>query len=155
MNESKKGSRALRIIWGLFPWLIVIILIFLAVSLFGRIKEEKALIEAEKKAAIKDEVPAVKVITLTLVPKRLKDTINLPAEIVPYEDLSVKAEVPGQIIEVFVKEGQDVEEGKLLVQLDDRDYVSRIDQIKANYSLAKQDYKRISKLVEKRIAATT
>lgn len=155
MNEVKKGSRLLRILWGFFPWLIVIILVVLVVLFVGKIKEEKALIEAEKKAAIKDEVPAVKVITLTMVPERLRDTINLPAEIVPFEDLELKAEVPGQIINVLVKEGQDVEEGQLLVQLDDRDYVSRINQIKANYNLALQDYERISKLVERKIAAAT
>jgi len=100
-------------------------------------------------------VPAVRIITLTLTPRRLVDKINLPAQIDPYEEVWVKAEVPGQVIEVFVKEGQMVKKGQVLMKLDDRDYRTRLARIEANYKLAKLNYERTKTLVKKKIAATT
>jgi RND family efflux transporter MFP subunit len=58
-------------------------------------------------------------------------------------------------MDVHVREGQDVREGDLLVELDNRDYLSRIDRIEANYDLAMIDFERVSGLVKKRIAAVT
>ena len=154
-SEPKKKTRILRFFWALFPWLIVVLILAFVISMYGRIKEEKARLEEAKKAAIKKEVPAVRVITLTLVPNRLEDKINLPAAVEPYENLWVKAEVPGQVVNVLVKEGQIVEKGQILVELDDRDYISRLERIEANHKLAMLDHDRIDDLVKKRIAAVT
>ncbi|MBW1803006.1 MAG: efflux RND transporter periplasmic adaptor subunit, partial [Deltaproteobacteria bacterium] len=114
---------------------------------------KKIRLEEEKKAAMKTEVPAVRVITLTIEPKRLEDKISLPAEVEPYENLWVKAEVSGQILKVFVDEGQMVKKGQVLVKLDDRDYKSRLARIEANYKLAKVDHERTIKLARRKIAA--
>ena len=154
-SEPKKKTRILRFFWALFPWLIVVLILAFVISMYGRIKEEKARLEEAKKAAIKKEVPAVRVITLTLVPNRLEDKINLPAAVEPYENLWVKAEVPGQVVNVLVKEGQIVEKGQILVELDDRDYISRLERIEATHKLAMLDHDRIDDLVKKRIAAVT
>ena len=106
MKASKKKHRFLRFVWGFFPWLMVAAIVVVIVVLGGRIKEEKARIEEAKKAAIKEEVPAVRVITLTLEPRRLEDKLTLPAEVEPRENLWVKAEVRGQVVKILVEEGQ-------------------------------------------------
>ena len=104
-----------------------------------RIQLEKTRLEKAKQAAIKiDNVP-VSVITLSLTPMRLEDKINLPGYVDPYEDLRVKAEVGGQVVNIPVKEGQTVKKGQILVELDDRDYRLRISRIEAAYELAKLD----------------
>jgi membrane fusion protein (multidrug efflux system) len=77
----------------------------------------------------------------------------LPAEVEPFEDLWVKAEVKGQVVDIPAKEGQSVKKGQLLVRLDDRDYRSRLARIEANFRLAEQDYGRMATLVKKNIAA--
>ena len=123
--------------------------------MLGQINEKKARLEAEKKAAIRESLPPVRVITLTLRSKTLEDRINLPATVVPYENLWVKAEVPGQVVRVPVKEGQIIDTGQVLVELDDRDYRTRLERIEANYELALSDRDRISDLVKKKIAAST
>ena len=153
MNKSDSKTKALRFLWGIFPWLMVCLILGLIVILGGRIIEEQGRLAEAKKAAMKKEVPAVRVITLTLKPERLEDKISLPAEIEPFEDLWVKAEVRGQVVSIPVKEGQRIKKGQLLVKLDDRDYRSRLARIEANYRLAKQDYKRMADLVKKNIAA--
>ena len=153
MDKSDSKTKILRFLWGIFPWLIVGLILGLIVILGGRIIEEQGRLAEAKKAAMKKEVPAVRVITLTLKPERLEDKISLPAEVEPSEDLWVKAEVKGQVVSIPAKEGRLVKKGQLLVRLDDRDYRSRLARIEANYRLAGQDNERMAALVEKNIAA--
>jgi membrane fusion protein (multidrug efflux system) len=155
MKSTKVKIKLLRFVWGAIPWLMVALILAFVVIMGSRIKEKKAHLEEAKKAAIKQEVPAVRIITLTLTPRRLFDKINLPAQIDPYEEVWVKAEVPGQVIEVLVKEGQMVKKGQVLMKLDDRDYRTRLARIEANHTLAKLNHARTKTLVKKKIAAPT
>lgn len=155
MRSSNLKNRILRFIWGLIPWLMVAIIVAFIVVVGSRIKEKRARLEEAKKAAMKKEVEPVQVITLTLEPRRLVDKIDLPAEVEPYENLWVKAEVAGQIVKVMVEEGQTVRERQVLLRLDDRDYRARLAQIEANYELAKLNRDRIAALVKKGVTATT
>lgn len=151
MNKTDRKTRVLRFIWGTIPWMIVVLLVVFIVILGSRIMNEKARLEEAKKAAVKKEIEQVQVITLTLKPRRLEDKINLPAMVDPYEDVLIKAEVPGQVIKVLVQEGQTVTNGQVLVQLDDRDYRVRLARIEANYQLAKLDYDRTAALAQKKV----
>jgi membrane fusion protein (multidrug efflux system) len=155
MSKSNTKTKILRFIWGIIPWLMVGLIVVFIVNMGGRIKEKQTRLEEAKKAAIKKQVPAVRVITLTLKPRQLEDKINLPAQVEPYRDVWVKAEVPGQVVKVFVEEGQTVKKGQVLVKLDDRDYRWRVARIEANYELAKLNHDRTSALVKKKIAAAT
>jgi len=155
MKSTQLKIKFLHLIWSTIPWLMVALIVAFIVTLGSRIKEKKADLEEVKKAAIKQQVPAVRIITLTLTPRRLVDKINLPAQIDPYEEVWVKAEIPGQVIEVLVEEGQMVKKGQVLMKLDDRDYRTRLARIEANYELAKLNYERTKTLVKKKIAAPT
>ena len=146
-------TRFLRFLWGIIPWLMVAIILVFILNMWERIKEKKGRLSEAKKAAMNREIPAVRVITLTLEPRLLEDKISLPAQIEPYENLWVKAEVPGQVVKVLVKEGQRIKKGQVLVQLDDRDYRSRLTRIEANYRLARLDYDRYAALAKEKIAA--
>jgi len=132
--------------------MVALIVVFIVI-MGGRIMDKKARLEEAKKAAMKKEVELVSVITLSLKPRRLEDKINLPSQVEPYEDLWVKAQVPGQVIKVLVQEGQAVTNGQVIVQLDDRDYRTRLTRIEANYQLAKLDYNRNAALVKKKVAS--
>lgn len=155
-RKDKKGKhRVLRFIWGFFPWFMVILVLGFAICMGMEIRDKSESIKKARKAAVKEENPAVRVITLAVEPKRLEDRINLPATVEPYENLWVKAEVTGQVVQVLVEEGRFVEKGQVLVKLDDRDYVSRLERIEANYKLAVSEHDRMSKLARDRIAAVT
>lgn len=151
MNKTERKTSLLRFIWGIIPWMIVVLIVIFIVILGSRIMHEKARLEEAKKAALKQNIEPVSVITLTLKPRRLEDKINLPAVVEPYEDVWVKAEVSGQVVEVLVQEGEAVQEGQVLIQLDDRDYKARLSRIEANYQLAKLEYERTSALVRKKV----
>ncbi len=153
MNRTNRKTRILRFIWGAIPWMMVALIVAFVVIMGARIMDKKARIDKAKEAAMKKEVAAVRVITLTLKPQRLVDKIDLPAQVEPYEDVEVKAEVVGQVVEVLVEEGQRIEKGQVIIQLDDRDYRTQLARIEANYELAELNYNRTKALVEKKLAA--
>jgi RND family efflux transporter MFP subunit len=152
---EEKEIRLLRFLWGFFPWLVVLLLFVLVVTMWFVNQEKKIRLEEAKKAAIKEAVPSIKVITLTLEPTRLADKLDLPAIVESFENLWVKTEVSGQVVHVPVKEGQTVNERQILVELDDRDYRLRLERIQANHKLATLDHKRMAELAKKKIAAET
>jgi membrane fusion protein (multidrug efflux system) len=127
------------------------LLVAFVVIMVGRINEKKARLVEAKKTAIKKDIEPVSTIVLTLEPRRLVDKIELPGQVEPYEDLWVKAEVSGQVMKVLVEEGQIVTKGAVLVELDERDYRTRLARIEANYSLAKLDHERTATLVQKKV----
>jgi membrane fusion protein (multidrug efflux system) len=155
MKGSTARGRLLGFVWGVIPWIMVALVAGFIVYMGGRIMEKQSELEEAKKASLKKTVPAVRVITLTLEPQRLVDVINLPAQVEAFEEVWVKSEVPGQVVEVRVKDGQMVKRGQVLVKLDDRDFRARLSRIEANYRLADLNFERTKTLVRKNLAAPT
>jgi RND family efflux transporter MFP subunit len=145
----------LRFVWGVIPWMMVALILGFIVYMGGRMMDKQSELAEAKEAAVKKTVPPVRVITLSLKPRRLVDVINLPAQVEAFEELWVKSEVPGQVVDVRVKEGQMVKRGQVLVKLDDRDFRARLSRIEANYRLANLNYERTKSLVKKNLAAPT
>jgi membrane fusion protein, multidrug efflux system len=150
--ESATKTRVLRSLWGTFPWIIVIILILSVVILFSKTKEKSKQLEEKNKAATKQEL-SVQIVTLTLKPGELEEKLDLPAVVESFENLWVKSEVPGLVRNILVKEGQMVEKGQVLMELDTRDYTSRLDRVEANYKLATIEHDRMAELYKKNSAA--
>lgn len=155
MNQTTGKSKLLRRIWGLFPWAIVLCIAVFIFSLYQDIRTERSRLEKAKQEAIRKDIPSVRVITLTAIPRRLEDTIKLPGYVEPGEDLWVKTEVSGQVVQILTKEGAQVTRGQVLAKLDDRDYRSRLARIEANHRLAKLEYDRIYSLDKKKITAAS
>lgn len=157
MSEPKLNTKTkvLRFIWNYFPWVLVLVLVVISANIGWMLYSKKQRIEEERRNAIKEETAAVKVAIMPIKQREFKDRINLPAMIESFEDLMVKSEVSGQIVDILVREGDYVEKGQVLVKLDDRDYQLRLESVQANYDFASSEYDRISKLAEKKIAATT
>ncbi|MBW2613552.1 MAG: biotin/lipoyl-binding protein, partial [Deltaproteobacteria bacterium] len=153
MKPPGSKTKLLQIVWSTFPWLLVACFVAFLFFLNGRIQDKKLHLAKAKQAAIKIDTIPVSIITLTLLPMHLEDKINLPGYVDPYEDLWVKAEVSGQVVNIPVKEGQTVKKGQVLVELDDRDYRLRLSRVEAAYKLAKLEYARIAALDKKGITA--
>lgn len=155
MDQPSRKSKVLRLMWGVFPWAVVLCVLVFIFSLYQDIQRERSRLDKIKQEAIKKDTPSVRVITLTAIPRRLEDTIKLPGYVEPAEDLWVKAEVSGQVVQILTKEGAHIEQGQAIAQLDNRDYKSRLARIEANLKLAKVEYDRIYSLDKKKITAAS
>lgn len=153
-NESTTKTRILRFVWGAFPWLLVTALILSFVIVYSNTKAKGERLAEEKKAAVKQDT-SVQVVTLTLEPRQLEEKLNLPAAVESLENLWVKSETAGRVMSIPVKEGQMVEKGQVLVELDDRDYKSGLERIEANYKLATIEHNRIAELYKRNIASAS
>jgi membrane fusion protein, multidrug efflux system len=152
--ESTTKTKVLKFIWGVFPWLAVIILILSIIILGGNCNKKSARLLEEKKASVKDEV-SVQVVTLTLEPSQLEEKLSLPAAVESFENLWVKSETSGRVIKIMVKEGEMVRKGQVMVELDSRDYTSILERIEANHKLATIEHNRMTELYKRNIAAAS
>lgn len=154
MDEFKPTlkQKILHNLWGFFPWLLIGIIIVFIASMSTGIQAKKEKLEEQKKAAMKTEAAIANINTLTLTSGNLTDKIDLPAEVEPWEDVWVKAEVPGQVVAVIAKEGQKITEGQIIVQLDDRDLRARMERIKVNLDLARTTHNRMIELARQEVA---
>lgn len=120
-----------RLLAKLVPWLMVLALggiVFLGARL---VKGKKAALDAEKKQTVNKEREPIDVITLPIKPTQVVDEVTLPGLVFAREDLGLTAQVGGQVVAVHVDEGDHVEVGGLLAQIDDRDYRAAVARSKA------------------------
>ncbi|MGA1867224.1 MAG: efflux RND transporter periplasmic adaptor subunit [bacterium] len=148
MLQEDKSPGMLRSIWEIIPGLAVFLLIAIIGMLGVQIIGKKERLKAEKLAAYENERPPVNVVVQEVQPTEVVDLLTLPAMITPWEDLTVYAEVSGQIVSFSVKEGDMVNEGDLLAKIDPRDYQNRLMQVQASHDLAQIEFERIVKLAK-------
>jgi membrane fusion protein, multidrug efflux system len=82
----------------------------------------------------------------------LRDRINLPGTIEPWQRLELMAKVGGMVEEVLVTEGDRVKEGTVLAHIEEADYRIDLQSAQATWTLASAEYKRIKAMREKGIA---
>ena len=149
-NIQQKGKKTLS---RFLPLLVLLVLILIAVGLGAKVKNEQSRLLEEKSNAVIQERPPVNVVEQELVPGIIRDRMNLPGMVEPWENLGILAEVRGLVEEVLVEEGSHVKQGDLIARLDAGDYENRRNSIKAAYNLALINLKRLSGLHEQEIIA--
>jgi membrane fusion protein (multidrug efflux system) len=146
MESHEMKNRVLKRIWKMLPALSLILLIIIILVMSSRIKTEGDRIAAEKLASLQKDRPPVNVVVLDIMPSSMYDRIDLPAQVEPWVEWKILAEVSGQAVRVAAKEGSRVTKGDLIAQLDSRDYENQLASVKAEYELAKLDLQRNSSL---------
>jgi membrane fusion protein (multidrug efflux system) len=149
-NIQQKSSKKLN---RFIPLLVLLVLIIIAVGLGALVKNKKGRLLEEKSNAVIQERPPINVVEQELVPGVMRDRMNLPGMVEPWEDLVILAEVSGLVEEVLVEEGSHVKEGDLIARLHTGDYVNRRNSIRAAYNLALANLKRLTGLHEQEIIA--
>ena len=133
--------------------LFIVVLGGAIVALSGTIKAEKERLTEEKMAAVaKERVPA-NVVLLDIAPTTIRDRINLPGVIEPWERLIVLSRISGTVIKVEVNEGDNVTKGQVIARIDPDDFRIAVDSARANYELASANYDRFASLFEQEIIA--
>ena len=153
MQDKDIQQKRPRKLSRFLPLLVLLILIVLALVLGSRVNNEKSRLLEEKSNAVVQERPPVNVVVQEMAPALLRDRLNLPGMVEPWESLNILAEVRGMVEEVLVEEGDHVKQGDLIARLDTSDYENTINSTRASYNLALTNLKRFSGLHEQEIIA--
>ena len=127
-------------------YLFVISIVLFALSKFGIISSKKSITVNQSVVSLNDIV----------------ETISATGKIQPQTEIKISADVSGEIVELFVKEGDDVMKGDLLLKIKSDIYLSILERAEAslNSSLAnllmaeaqfqesQQNFNRNKKLLE-------
>ena len=97
----------------------------------------------EKKAEMRHSVMTVQ--PSAVGGSQLKQFAGLVKE---QADVNLGFKTAGQILKIYVKEGQQVRKGQLLAQLDDKDYQLGVKAAEAQYNQLKNEVARLTKLYE-------
>lgn len=108
--------------WKIILWLVAIVVIIIAASkIFGGSKKEK-------------EVLAEKGMYRDLI-----ETVSASGKIQPETEVKIQSEVSGMIVELPVKEGDQVVQGQLLVRINPDLYTSAFNRAEATLNSAKSN----------------
>ncbi|EKO3580181.1 efflux RND transporter periplasmic adaptor subunit [Vibrio metschnikovii] len=75
-------------------------------------------------------------------------TYRYPGSVSSVKEAVLAFEVPGRVIHLHIKEGDFVKKGKVLAELDDRDYRAQLDSAKSDLSVARADFQRYEKAIK-------
>src|SRR5581483_3672601 len=94
-------------------------------------------------------LPRVK--TVIPVVKTLDTTLNLPGNIEAIEQASLYAHVSGYLKKIYVDEGDRVEKGQLLAEIDAPDVIQEYHKEKAEFGLKEVTRKRYDQLLKEKV----
>lgn len=149
LNPATRLGKFFRALYSSLPALFIIFMCLLLLVLFMLVGAKKSRIELQRKNAMKKERPAVNVVIQRLEPSPIRDRLDLPAIVEPWEELPVRAEVSGRVITINVAEGQNVKKGTILAVIDKRDYQAALKSARASYTLANLTFERTERLHKK------
>jgi HlyD family secretion protein len=109
----------------------------------------------------RDKKPKATPVTVEMAEmRRLISTVSATGEIEPVTQVKISAEIPGRIVDLPVKEGQRVEKGQFLCELNPESYRAAIEEAKsalrsarASREKADADLRRVKELVGKGMAS--
>jgi HlyD family secretion protein len=104
--------------------------------------------------------PIIPVQTEKITRRNITQIVTATGKIQPVTQVVINAEVSGEIIELPVKEGQNVKRGQLLVRIKPDVYQAQYESALANHAMAEasfikaeSDYKRVSELFAKNLVS--
>ncbi|MDH3346889.1 MAG: efflux RND transporter periplasmic adaptor subunit [Desulfobulbaceae bacterium] len=133
--------------------LVLGVLLLLVVVLGFLVKHNKTLLLEKQAHAMVKERPPVNVVVLRVSVKKIRDMVRLPGMIEPWVDLNLLAKISGEVIEVPISEGEQVQEGQLLALVDERDYQIAVNEAEVVLRKAQADYERAVSLHQKGVTA--
>ena len=124
-DAPKKANFLIRSRWF---WLFLLV-VLVAVGAYAFLpKVEKAQLLAPKQAHTTPRPPGVPVVAATVKRSDFSLYLNGLGSVVPFQTVTLKSRVDGQLMEVFFREGQMVHRGDLLITIDPRPFEVQLTQ---------------------------
>lgn len=151
--DKKKTTRWLKRIWGLLPFVVLVLMVFGIWVLFSRIEAKQAHLKEKAVSELQREEARAHVVALKIVPKPIRDRIRFPGVTTASKQVRLLAEVKGKVVRKGVEEGSDIKTGEMIAALDARDYENALSAAEASYAAARADLKRIESLFQQKAVA--
>jgi HlyD family secretion protein len=127
MTQPKKKSSK-WIIWTLAGLLVLLIA---GAAIKARQKPKGEPVETEK-VALRD----------------IREIVSASGKIFPEKEVKISSDVSGEIVELYVKEGDSVKAGQILARIDPEAYVSAVESASANVNVSKSELSRSKSAIE-------
>ena len=93
------------------------------------------------------QAQVIQVTGVTIAGAPLQDAITVVGNLQANEDVVIKSEIGGIVENINFEEGQTVQKGTVLIQVDHKNLASEMEQAQANFNLAAANMKRSQDLV--------
>ncbi|OHE88245.1 MAG: hypothetical protein A3G75_15240 [Verrucomicrobia bacterium RIFCSPLOWO2_12_FULL_64_8] len=90
------------------------------------------------------QVQPVEVVALQR--RDLVETLSLVGSLAPNESAQIRAEIAGQVRAIYFNEGERLEQGQMLLKIDDAELRAQLDQAEARFRLAELNLQRAENL---------
>lgn len=108
----------------------------------------------EQKISKLDTTKKLQIVTSIPVKKELfKHYVEIQGVVKTDKNIEIRPEIGGNVTKIFVKEGQQVVAGQVLVQLDDSTIKRNIDELNTQLALAKTTFERQKRLWNQKIGS--
>jgi|TARA_B110000902_G_scaffold28631_1_gene30996 RND family efflux transporter MFP subunit len=96
---------------------------------------------------------AIAVMTKTVTKGQFKNPFDVQALVQSDNNVMISPEVPGRLVKIFVKEGQQVSRGQVVASMDGSTANSQIAELEGALSLAKTNYDKLKNLWDQNIGS--
>jgi HlyD family secretion protein len=131
MTKPKKKSSK----WIIIVLSAMLLLLMAVAAIKARQKPKGESVETEK-AALRD----------------IRETVSASGKIFPEKEVKISSDVSGEIVELFVEEGDSVKAGQVLARIDPEAYVSAVERAQASVNGAQSELARSRSSVETALA---
>lgn len=115
MSNSKKSSRR---------WIYISLLVVALIAVIGLVAGER-------------EADGIKVFTENVAKRDIQETVAASGKIFPQTEVKISSDVSGEIVELFVEEGDSVKNGQLLAKIDPDAFQSQVQRGQAQLNSTK------------------
>ncbi len=105
----------------------------------------------KKKDAGPKGPPVVQVVAVEAKRQPVAETLSLVGSVAAKEMVDIKSETDGVVQEIRFTEGQHIEKGQLLVQLDESKLAATLAEAEANFKLSRANYERSQQLLKDKL----
>lgn len=86
--------------------------------------------------------PTMSVEGFKVKPQPFNSTLTVTAELTPEEQVQLMAPMAAQVLDIYFKEGQQVNEGDAIIRMDDRSWKAQLNGLRAELNTATRDLER-------------
>jgi HlyD family secretion protein len=121
MAKKKKSNNILYVLLGLVIVLVILAVIGKSAGWIGKTKQTEVEVTEAKN-------------------ERIIETVSASGMIQPVYEVKISPDVPGEIIELNIEEGDSVERGQLLIEIRPDIYQSALERVRANLNQQKANH---------------